>query len=82
MFFLPDINKHLKMFADAWNNHSIRTQNERTPRNIWLSGILENMNSNYSGVQEIFRHGPDLVTRLTQAPAARDLHVSEIKIGM
>ena len=38
--FLPRINKSLKKFQDAWNHHSLRTEGNNTPHQLFISGIL------------------------------------------
>lgn len=39
--FLSIINSRLAQFQVAWNNHQIRTARHLTPRQLWLTGMLE-----------------------------------------
>ena len=36
--FLPRINRHLKLFADGWNEHPLRTQGNMAPIQKWIHG--------------------------------------------
>ena len=38
--FLPRINKSLKNFQSSWNHHSIRTEHNSTPSQLFISGAL------------------------------------------
>ena len=38
--FLPRINRSLRKFQDAWNHHSLRTEGNSTPYQLFTSGIL------------------------------------------
>ena len=36
--FLPRIEKHLKEFQESWNHHSLSTENNRSPYQLFLLG--------------------------------------------
>ena len=55
--YLPRINAALDEFVAQWNNHSIRTTGGLSPRQLYVNGILDVHNSNYSAVENIY--GPD-----------------------
>ncbi|XP_065058564.1 uncharacterized protein LOC135686290 [Rhopilema esculentum] len=38
--FIPRINNHISLFLDGYHNHSIRTESNRTPLQLWLQGKL------------------------------------------
>eukprot|EP00111_Clytia_hemisphaerica_P014281 TCONS_00042060-protein len=38
--FLPRLNKSLGSFWDAWNHHPISTARNKTPMQLWLTGIV------------------------------------------
>lgn len=38
--YLPAINSKLASFQNAWNKHRIRTESNKTPEQLWLSGLL------------------------------------------
>ena len=37
--FLPIINQHIKNWRDAWIHHPIRTEKNRTPFQLWVTGL-------------------------------------------
>jgi hypothetical protein len=43
--FLPRINKSLSDFREGWNNHSIRTEHNRTPHQLFAFGALQLQNA-------------------------------------
>ena len=38
--YLPRINRSLTLFKDAWNNHGIRTEHNRSPNQLFMEGLL------------------------------------------
>ena len=38
--FLPRINGSLKSFMEGWNNHAVSTEHNRTPCQMFLSGLI------------------------------------------
>ncbi|XP_070534703.1 uncharacterized protein [Ptychodera flava] len=38
--YLPRINNTLNLFAQGWNEHSIRTAHNLSPNQLWVSGLL------------------------------------------
>lgn len=43
--FLPIINRHLNSWKDAWVHHPLRTERNKTPMQLWISGLQEAWNS-------------------------------------
>ena len=39
--FLPIIQQQLDSFRLGWSHHSMRTENNRSPMQLWVSGLLE-----------------------------------------
>ncbi len=37
--FLPTIQKQLDLFKEGWAHHSLRTENNRTPFQLWILGL-------------------------------------------
>ncbi|XP_031343056.1 uncharacterized protein LOC116170691 [Photinus pyralis] len=64
--FSPLINKQLEQFKNAWNNHKIRTEHNRTPNEIWVHGFLQNINSNQTAITELTQNELPLQLRLQQ----------------
>lgn len=44
--FLPRINRALESFANAWNEHPLRTEQNWSPIRIWTNGMLDVANHN------------------------------------
>ena len=38
--YMPLVNKDLETFVAQWNNHGLRTENYKSPLNIFVKGIL------------------------------------------
>ena len=43
---LPVIQHQLDPFRDGWANHSLRTEQNRTPLQLWIMGLLNCNSSN------------------------------------
>ena len=52
--FVPLINRALKQFQDAYNNHSLRTEHPWTPLMIWTNGILSSEHAKETAVQDFY----------------------------
>uniref|UniRef100_A0A3B3I997 Integrase catalytic domain-containing protein n=1 Tax=Oryzias latipes TaxID=8090 RepID=A0A3B3I997_ORYLA len=39
---LPRINRHLMLFKQAWDRHSLSTEQGRSPQQLWIEGQLRN----------------------------------------
>ncbi|KAF5281748.1 hypothetical protein FQR65_LT14543 [Abscondita terminalis] len=52
--YIKEINEALLSFKRGWNYHPIRTANNKSPRQLWLNGMLQNYNSNSTAVHNIF----------------------------
>lgn len=37
---LPRINRHLQLFKQAWDRHSLSTEQGRSPQQLWIAGQL------------------------------------------
>ena len=44
--FIPRINKSLESFREGWNNHSLSTENNRTPSQMFVSGLIPHLQQN------------------------------------
>lgn len=40
--FLPRLQRDLETFTDAWNDHSIRTEQNLSPNQLWEIGLAQN----------------------------------------
>lgn len=61
------INRKLLSFSFAWNVHNLRTESNKTPRQLWLEGILANYNTNSTAVRDIFDTNMTLYERLCES---------------
>ena len=52
--FLPRIQRLLNRFVQRFNVHSISTEHNRTPRQLWASGCLQNFHSPNASIRDIF----------------------------
>lgn len=48
--YLPRINQSLQLFCNSWNQHPLTSCNCRTPQQLWLRGMLQNIHSGYTAV--------------------------------
>ncbi|PKC59663.1 hypothetical protein RhiirA1_324945, partial [Rhizophagus irregularis] len=48
--FIPRINFALETFIQSWNYHSLRTESHKTPRQLFLEGMVRN---NLRGLEEV-----------------------------
>ncbi|XP_062317629.1 uncharacterized protein LOC134021136 isoform X1 [Osmerus eperlanus] len=56
--YLPEIQRRLNMFREAWNQHSLRTENNRTPSQIWTEGMLTNIEADSTPINNVFGDDP------------------------
>ncbi|OWF53255.1 hypothetical protein KP79_PYT04571 [Mizuhopecten yessoensis] len=52
LVFMPEINKNLDEFRKVWNQHQLRTEENRSPEQIWMDGMLSDTNG-HTSVQEL-----------------------------
>ncbi|XP_031328425.1 uncharacterized protein LOC116159560 isoform X2 [Photinus pyralis] len=64
--YLPIINERLHAFMNAWNCHSMRTTGNKSPRQMWLDGMLDKCNTNHTSVLEVFNSQTDLFGRIQE----------------
>lgn len=75
LIYQPVINKRLASFQTAWNCHKIRTENNKTPRQMWLQGILSSYNSAHLGVSDVFVN-QNIFSRLSEAFQQRGVNIN------
>ncbi|CAH0559355.1 unnamed protein product [Brassicogethes aeneus] len=68
--YINEISQKLSSFEAAWNVHNIRTEHSKTPRQLWLSGLLSNYSSSSTAVNEIFENNISLRQRLVESLSA------------
>ena len=53
LIFLPRINRALESFVEAWNLHPIRTEQNWTPEQIWMNGMIDFRNRQLTAVADV-----------------------------
>ncbi|KAL9978173.1 hypothetical protein ACROYT_G015664 [Oculina patagonica] len=53
MVYLPLIYSSLQELTSSWNHHPVTSECNLSPRQLWISGMVEMRNSGYSAVQDI-----------------------------
>ena len=53
LIFLPRINRALESFAEAWNLHPIPTEQNWTPEQIWMNGMIDFRNRQLTAVADV-----------------------------
>ena len=51
--FLSRINRTLESFVEAWNLHPIRTEQNWTPEQIWINGMIDFRNRQLTTVEDV-----------------------------
>ena len=57
--FLPRINRSLQEFVTQMNNHPVSTERNLSPLQLWEQGMLENINSAHSAIEDPDSFGID-----------------------
>ncbi|XP_077057346.1 uncharacterized protein LOC143710231 [Siphateles boraxobius] len=52
--FLPQIQARLQHFKEAWNHHALRTENNKTPTQIWTEGMLSMIGTDSTAINNVF----------------------------
>ena len=60
--YLPKINATLKQFVESWNNHPISTENNLTPNQLFVEGILRQQHQPHDeppniGITQLLQYG-------------------------
>ena len=56
--YRPRIQKALDDFKEAWNNHRLRTEHGRTPRQLFVRGIMEQAGRGQRGIDDLVFEPP------------------------
>lgn len=52
--YLPRINQSLQLFWESWNQHTLTSCNCMTPQQLWMRGLLQNIHSGYTAIEDCF----------------------------
>lgn len=58
MVFMPEIQSRLDLFRSAWNTHRLRTENNRSPNQVWVQGMLANIEVDATAINNVFGDDP------------------------
>jgi hypothetical protein len=50
--YLPRISRALEEFVTDWNNHPLSTEGNRSPNQLWYSGMRSLLHSNHTAMSE------------------------------
>ena len=80
---MPQINNVLQEFSSMWNNHSVTTEKNRTPLQIWAEGFYRLAPTNMNGLLDLTDsgvYGIDDDGPTSELQTANDVQVPEIDI--
>jgi len=52
--FVPRINRHMSIWKEGWNSHSLRTEKHNTPKQLWIRGSCYIQGDNTSVANEFW----------------------------
>ena len=55
LVFKDKINNSLNEFVKQWQHHPLSSEHNFSPLHLFTKGVLENLNSNYSGIDSFLR---------------------------
>nr|XP_029135495.1 uncharacterized protein LOC114920915 [Labrus bergylta] len=77
--YKPEIQKRLDLFRQAWNNHKIRTANNRTPTQIWMEGMLANIEQESTALNNVFGVDPYIEENLEACLARHGIQLTQLQ---
>ncbi len=51
--YTPLMNQALDELCEAWNNHPLSTERNLSPCQLWIQGMIDARNTNYSAVSSV-----------------------------
>lgn len=58
--YIPRISRHLSEFSQGWNNHGLSTERNKTPIQLWISGMFDMASSNHRAAREMWEPRTDV----------------------
>ena len=77
--YKPEIQKRLDLFRHAWNNHRVRSANNRTPTQIWMEGMLTNSEQESTALNNIFGDDPYSQENLEAGLARHGVQLTQLQ---
>ena len=53
LVYTPLINKALQEFKDQWNSHPVTTEENYSPRQLWVQGMMQHIQDDYAAVRAV-----------------------------
>ena len=85
LVYLPHINDALNAFVQEWNNHPVTSACHYTPLQMWVQGIVNSRNTDYSALNDVLLNrqdvdflGVDEEGPIPEAQTANNVEVAEI----
>lgn len=82
-FFCPRINNQLSLFVEAWNYHPLRTEENWTPQQIWVNGMISQNDAENTAVRDLFvedRQVAELYGEDPQGPPPNEFDLSSVEV--
>ena len=54
LVYLKYINFSIEQFINAWSSHHIRSAHNKSPRQLWIEGMVNNMTSGHRVTDELY----------------------------
>ena len=82
--FLPRVNRHLKQFVDAWNEHQMRTEGNMAPTQNWIhsSELYDHCSDDISPDFSIDWNGPMPSRRYSSSGEGEGIQIPEIQLHL
>ncbi|KAM8726521.1 uncharacterized protein AB9X84_002922 [Acanthopagrus schlegelii] len=77
--YKPEIQRRLNLFRRAWNNHRIRSANNRTPTQMWMDGMLSNSEQESAALNNVFGDDPYSEESLEAALARHGIQLTQLQ---
>ena len=61
LVYLPLANNALNAFVEQWNSHPVTSACSYTLRQLWVKGLVESRNKDYSAVNDVLVDRQDFV---------------------
>lgn len=53
LVYIPLINNALREFKDQWNSHPVTTEENYSPRQLWVQGMMQHIQDDYTAVRAV-----------------------------
>ena len=60
LVFVGLINQSLETFAEQWNNHPVTTEQNFSPNQLWVQGMIRTQNTHLTAVQAVLDGSTDM----------------------